>query len=197
MLDGRPVHHAVIPRVRKRLRSDLQVLVSASIEYPIPTGGHLEAGAFVRLVEMEGKGELTPAQARTVLKDLQVAGEDPAAVASQHGLESLGADALAAPLDAVIADNADAWARYVGGRTRWSRGCSSGRSRERPAARPTWPQRAACWWSGAPPAGELPSRGLAKPYRADVVSGCPTTSVAGRPSVFRASGVSPKSGRWC
>jgi aspartyl-tRNA(Asn)/glutamyl-tRNA(Gln) amidotransferase subunit B len=76
---------------------------------------HLDAGAFVRLVEMEGKGDLTPAQARTVLKDLMAAGGDPAAIAADHGFEALGEGALVAAVDGVIADNADAWTRYLAG----------------------------------------------------------------------------------
>ena len=77
--------------------------------------GNLVPAAFVDLLRMESAGELTTAQAREVLKELVASGGDPAAIAAARGFEALGEDALAAALDQVIADNADAWARFVGG----------------------------------------------------------------------------------
>jgi aspartyl-tRNA(Asn)/glutamyl-tRNA(Gln) amidotransferase subunit B len=77
--------------------------------------GNLVPAAFVELLRMESAGELTTAQAREVLKELVASGGDPAAIAAARGFEALGEDALAAALDQVIADNADAWARFVGG----------------------------------------------------------------------------------
>ncbi|MST32281.1 Asp-tRNA(Asn)/Glu-tRNA(Gln) amidotransferase subunit GatB [Acidimicrobiaceae bacterium USS-CC1] len=77
--------------------------------------GNLAPAAFVALLRMESAGELTTAQAREVLKELLASGGDPAAIAAARGFEALGEDALAAALDQVIADNADAWARFVGG----------------------------------------------------------------------------------
>jgi aspartyl-tRNA(Asn)/glutamyl-tRNA(Gln) amidotransferase subunit B len=70
---------------------------------------------FVTLLRMESAGDLTTAQARTVLKDMLTGGGDPAGIAAAHGFEALGGDALEAALDEVVADNADAWARYVAG----------------------------------------------------------------------------------
>ncbi|HET9072056.1 MAG TPA: Asp-tRNA(Asn)/Glu-tRNA(Gln) amidotransferase subunit GatB [Acidimicrobiales bacterium] len=77
--------------------------------------GNLAPAAFVDLLHMESAGELTTAQAREVLKELLASGGDPATIAAARGFEALGEDALAAALDQVIADNADAWARFVGG----------------------------------------------------------------------------------
>lgn len=77
--------------------------------------GNLESAAWVALLSMEADGQLTTAQARTVLKELLAAGGDPEAIAAAHGFESLGEDALAAALDQVIAADPGAWARYVAG----------------------------------------------------------------------------------
>jgi aspartyl-tRNA(Asn)/glutamyl-tRNA(Gln) amidotransferase subunit B len=77
--------------------------------------GNLEADSFVRLVEMEGKGELTTAQARTVLRVLMAEGGRPEAIATKHGFEALAAGDLAAVVDAVIAAHPAEWARYVAG----------------------------------------------------------------------------------
>jgi aspartyl-tRNA(Asn)/glutamyl-tRNA(Gln) amidotransferase subunit B len=75
----------------------------------------LEARAFVQLIAMEAKGELTTAQARTVLKELLAGGGDPTAIAASHGFEALGAGALDALVDEVIAANRAEWDRFVGG----------------------------------------------------------------------------------
>jgi len=71
--------------------------------------------AFVRLVTMEQRGELTPAQSRTVLKTLVCQGGDPSAIAASLGFEALGAGALAGVVDQVIAANQHEWERYAGG----------------------------------------------------------------------------------
>jgi len=79
------------------------------------SGGDIEASAFVRLVHMEQGGELTPAQARTVLKTLVAQGGDPAVIAAGLGFEALATGALAAVVDQVIAANPREWERYTGG----------------------------------------------------------------------------------
>ncbi|MBO0747636.1 MAG: Asp-tRNA(Asn)/Glu-tRNA(Gln) amidotransferase subunit GatB, partial [Acidimicrobiaceae bacterium] len=71
--------------------------------------------AFVSLVGMEERGELTTAQARTVLRTLLAEGGDPAAIARSLGYEALGDDALGEAVDAAIAGNLAEWERYVGG----------------------------------------------------------------------------------
>ncbi|MCL2394609.1 MAG: Asp-tRNA(Asn)/Glu-tRNA(Gln) amidotransferase subunit GatB [Acidimicrobiaceae bacterium] len=85
--------------------------VAASIE-SVPA---LDVDAFVSLLGMEGRGELTTAQARTVLRTLLADGGDPVAIAKSLGFEALGADALGQAVDAAIAGNPAEWERYVGG----------------------------------------------------------------------------------
>jgi aspartyl-tRNA(Asn)/glutamyl-tRNA(Gln) amidotransferase subunit B len=75
----------------------------------------LDADAFVRLVLMESKGELTTAQAREVLKHLLEEGGDPAAIAKQLGFEAMAADAVSEVVDEVIAANPAEWERFVTG----------------------------------------------------------------------------------
>jgi len=76
---------------------------------------HLDPHAFGRLLLMEGKGELTTAQARDVLRHLLADGGDPASIASKLGFESMSADALTTVLDEVIAANPTEWDRFVNG----------------------------------------------------------------------------------
>jgi aspartyl-tRNA(Asn)/glutamyl-tRNA(Gln) amidotransferase subunit B len=91
----------------KRLSNE----VAASID-SVPT---LDVDAFLGLVRMESEGELTTAQARTVLRTLLADGGDPAAIASSLGYEALGAGALSSAVDAAIAANPGEWGRFVGG----------------------------------------------------------------------------------
>jgi aspartyl-tRNA(Asn)/glutamyl-tRNA(Gln) amidotransferase subunit B len=76
---------------------------------------HLDPAAFCRLVVMESKGELTTAQAREVLKRLLESGGDPVEIARELGFEAMGADAVSAAVDQVVAANPAEWARFVGG----------------------------------------------------------------------------------
>jgi aspartyl-tRNA(Asn)/glutamyl-tRNA(Gln) amidotransferase subunit B len=76
---------------------------------------HIDADAFVRLVALEEHGELTPAQARTVLKVLVADGGDPATIAAGLGFQALAPDALNEVVDQVVADNPREWQRYAGG----------------------------------------------------------------------------------
>ncbi|HUB71988.1 MAG TPA: Asp-tRNA(Asn)/Glu-tRNA(Gln) amidotransferase subunit GatB [Acidimicrobiales bacterium] len=71
--------------------------------------------AFVGLVKLEQAGELTSAQARSVLRVLVSEGGDPVAIAERLGFQSLGPGALAAVVDGVIAANEREWERYAGG----------------------------------------------------------------------------------
>jgi aspartyl-tRNA(Asn)/glutamyl-tRNA(Gln) amidotransferase subunit B len=85
--------------------------VAASID----AAAALDPAAFVSLVRLESTGELTTAQARTVLRSLLAEGGDPAEIARDLGFEALGVDALDAAVDAVIEANPGEWGRYVGG----------------------------------------------------------------------------------
>jgi aspartyl-tRNA(Asn)/glutamyl-tRNA(Gln) amidotransferase subunit B len=77
--------------------------------------GVLDTDAFLRLVSLEERGELTPAQARTVLKVLVAEGGDPAAIAAGLGFQAMSADALEEVVDQVVAANPREWERYAGG----------------------------------------------------------------------------------
>jgi len=71
-----------------------------STDLPLPP-----AASFAALVSMQGAGQLTATQAKTVLADMQagVEGGDPTAIAAKHGFEAMAADSLADVVDQVIA----------------------------------------------------------------------------------------------
>jgi aspartyl-tRNA(Asn)/glutamyl-tRNA(Gln) amidotransferase subunit B len=75
----------------------------------------LDTDAFVGLVLMEQQGELTSAQARTVLKVLVTEGGDPKAIAARLGFEAMAAGALVEVVDRVMGANPREWERYAGG----------------------------------------------------------------------------------
>ena len=77
--------------------------------------GNLSEGSFVSLVAMEAAGALTPAQSRTVLKELLDNGGDPEEVAERLGFEAIGSDALGAIVDRVIAEHPGEWERFAAG----------------------------------------------------------------------------------
>jgi aspartyl-tRNA(Asn)/glutamyl-tRNA(Gln) amidotransferase subunit B len=74
-----------------------------------------EVDSFLRLVALEQRGELTPAQARTVLKVLVAEGGDPASIAAGLGFQAMPAEAIEEVVDQVIAANPREWERYSGG----------------------------------------------------------------------------------
>jgi aspartyl-tRNA(Asn)/glutamyl-tRNA(Gln) amidotransferase subunit B len=76
--------------------------------------------ALCRLVELERSGALTATQAKVVLADLvtaAAAGEeaDAEAIAARHGFEAMADDAVVAVVDAAIAAEPEAWAKFVAG----------------------------------------------------------------------------------
>jgi Asp-tRNA(Asn)/Glu-tRNA(Gln) amidotransferase B subunit len=75
----------------------------------------LSEEAFARLVAREGNGSLTPAQARTVLKELLASGGDPEEIAARLGYEAMAADDLAAVIDLVIGEHPAEWKRLAAG----------------------------------------------------------------------------------
>jgi aspartyl-tRNA(Asn)/glutamyl-tRNA(Gln) amidotransferase subunit B len=89
--------------------------LSNEVAAEVGSGTSLDPDAFVRLLRMESLGELTTAQARTVLKTVLVSGGDPAAVARELGFEALGSDELAAAVDRVITEHPAEWERFAGG----------------------------------------------------------------------------------
>ena len=75
----------------------------------------LTTEAFVTTLEMEGRGELSATQAKTVLGDLLAEGGDPRAIAKARGFEQLSGDSLGATLDELVAAHPDEWNRFRDG----------------------------------------------------------------------------------
>jgi aspartyl-tRNA(Asn)/glutamyl-tRNA(Gln) amidotransferase subunit B len=75
----------------------------------------LDPARFARLVQLEGRGELTTSQARDVLKRLLEQGGDPETIAKDLGFEAMPASEVAGVLDQVIAANESEWRRFVAG----------------------------------------------------------------------------------
>jgi aspartyl-tRNA(Asn)/glutamyl-tRNA(Gln) amidotransferase subunit B len=78
----------------------------------------LSPDSFSRLLLMETGGALTTAQAREVLRHLLAAGGSPTDIASSLGFEAMGASALDAAVDSVIASNPGEWGRFLAGEDR-------------------------------------------------------------------------------
>jgi len=91
----------------KRLSNE----VAASID----RASELDPAGFARLMQLEGRGELTTSQARDVLKRLLEQGGDPEAIAKELGFEAMAAGEVAGVLDEVIAANQAEWRRFVAG----------------------------------------------------------------------------------
>ncbi|MEN9803446.1 MAG: aspartyl/glutamyl-tRNA(Asn/Gln) amidotransferase subunit [Actinomycetota bacterium] len=74
------------------------------------------AADLARLITLETSGKLTATQAKTVLAEIVAAGGgDAEAIAAAKGFEAMDTSELEAMVDAAIAGNADAWAKYCGG----------------------------------------------------------------------------------
>jgi aspartyl-tRNA(Asn)/glutamyl-tRNA(Gln) amidotransferase subunit B len=88
--------------------------VLTHVEHNLAVDGaeKLDPGRLAALVRMETGGELTATQAKVVLAEMVETGDDPAAIAKAKGFEAMGAAALAAEVDKVIAANPDEWARF-------------------------------------------------------------------------------------
>jgi aspartyl-tRNA(Asn)/glutamyl-tRNA(Gln) amidotransferase subunit B len=64
---------------------------------------------------MQAEGALTATQAKAVLVELQAGGGDPDEIAAERGFRAMASDELAVAVDAVIAAEPDAWAKFVAG----------------------------------------------------------------------------------
>ena len=74
------------------------------------------AADLARLITLETGGKLTATQAKTVLAEIVAAGGgDAEAIAAAKGFEAMDTSELEAMVEAAIAANADAWAKYCGG----------------------------------------------------------------------------------
>jgi aspartyl-tRNA(Asn)/glutamyl-tRNA(Gln) amidotransferase subunit B len=72
--------------------------------------------AFAALVQMESRGDITATQSKQVLGAMLAGeGDDPAAIAAAKGFEAIDASVTEAAVDAVIAENPDAWERFKAG----------------------------------------------------------------------------------
>jgi aspartyl-tRNA(Asn)/glutamyl-tRNA(Gln) amidotransferase subunit B len=91
--------------------------VLTHVEHNLAVDGaeSLDPDRLATLVIMETGGDLTATQAKAVLAEMVVSGDDPAAIAKGKGFEAMGADALTSAVDQVIAGHPDEWARYVEG----------------------------------------------------------------------------------
>jgi aspartyl-tRNA(Asn)/glutamyl-tRNA(Gln) amidotransferase subunit B len=81
----------------------------------IGAASSLDPAAFAAVCTMEASGRLTATQAKQVLSELLASGGDPAAIAESHGFRPVESGVVEAAVDAAIADDPGAWARYVGG----------------------------------------------------------------------------------
>ncbi len=74
------------------------------------------ASDLAALITMETSGALTATQAKSVLAELVAhGGGDAAAIAAAKGFEALDSGALETLVDQVIAEQADAWAKFCAG----------------------------------------------------------------------------------
>ena len=67
------------------------------------------------LVAMEASGRVTATQSKQVLAEMAGEGGAPDAIAERRGFQAMAGDDLAAVLEGIIANNADAWDRYCAG----------------------------------------------------------------------------------
>ncbi|HEV7762998.1 MAG TPA: Asp-tRNA(Asn)/Glu-tRNA(Gln) amidotransferase subunit GatB [Acidimicrobiales bacterium] len=92
-----------------------RVLTHVEHNLAIEGAERLDPSRLAALVTMETGGDLTATQAKTVLVEMVASGDDPAAIAKAKGFEAMGAGAVEALVDEVIAAHADEWQRYVEG----------------------------------------------------------------------------------
>jgi aspartyl-tRNA(Asn)/glutamyl-tRNA(Gln) amidotransferase subunit B len=76
----------------------------------------LPAAALAALTRLEVDGSITATQAKSVLaRMIQDGGGDAASIAAEMGFEAMDSGALEAIVDAAIAAQPDAWAKYLAG----------------------------------------------------------------------------------
>ena len=75
------------------------------------------ASALAALTRLELDGKLTATQAKAVVADLVAAGGDgdPAAIAAAKGFEAMDSSALVGAVEAAIAAQPEAWAKFLAG----------------------------------------------------------------------------------
>jgi aspartyl-tRNA(Asn)/glutamyl-tRNA(Gln) amidotransferase subunit B len=75
----------------------------------------LDPTAFAALLKLEASGKLSATQAKSVLVELIDAGGEPDEIARRLGFEAMDTSELDALVDGVIADNPDAWEKFLAG----------------------------------------------------------------------------------
>jgi aspartyl-tRNA(Asn)/glutamyl-tRNA(Gln) amidotransferase subunit B len=76
----------------------------------------IPASDIAALTIMERDGKVTATQAKTILSEIVEKGAgDPAAIAQAHGFEAMDYSAVEEMVDAAIASQPDAWAKYCAG----------------------------------------------------------------------------------
>jgi aspartyl-tRNA(Asn)/glutamyl-tRNA(Gln) amidotransferase subunit B len=94
-----------------------RVLVHIEHNLAVDGGENIDPDALAALTRLEVAGGLTATQAKVVLAELVAGGGrgDPAAIAAARGFEAMDASALEAAVDAAIAADPDAWAKFCAG----------------------------------------------------------------------------------
>jgi aspartyl-tRNA(Asn)/glutamyl-tRNA(Gln) amidotransferase subunit B len=95
------------------------VRASVHLEHNCPPEGDrpLSVAALASLTKLETSGAITATQAKAIVADLVAAGGDgdPAAMAKAKGYEAMDTSVIEAAVDAAIAAQPDAWAKYLAG----------------------------------------------------------------------------------
>jgi aspartyl-tRNA(Asn)/glutamyl-tRNA(Gln) amidotransferase subunit B len=93
--------------------------VAVHLQHNLPPDGSdpIRPAALAAVTKMEAAGALTATQAKVVLADLVAAGGDgdPAAIAATKGFEAMSSGDLGSVVDAAIAAQPEAWAKYLAG----------------------------------------------------------------------------------
>jgi len=89
-----------------------RVLTHVEHNLAVEGAASLPVEHLAALVRMETAGELTATQAKAVLAEMVVSGDDPAAIAKAKGFEALDTGALEAIVDEVIAANPAEWETF-------------------------------------------------------------------------------------
>jgi aspartyl-tRNA(Asn)/glutamyl-tRNA(Gln) amidotransferase subunit B len=127
-LGGEPTDDVVIVLVEKARDALLHHAIAAGAD-ATRTAMHLQHNcpgdeprplsveSLVALTKLEVAGQLTATQAKTIVVELLEAGGDgdPAAIAKAKGFEAMDTGALEAAVDAAIAAQPEAWAKYLAG----------------------------------------------------------------------------------
>jgi aspartyl-tRNA(Asn)/glutamyl-tRNA(Gln) amidotransferase subunit B len=90
-----------------------RVLTHVEHDLAVEGAEALDPAHLAALTRMEATGELTATQGKQVLAEMVTSGQDPAAIAAARGFEAMGASALEAAIDEVIAASPDDWQEFA------------------------------------------------------------------------------------